>query len=147
MPLANLNDLKVTFDHDLMIQGGDLATTENDAKLAILQYIRYKLTITKDGSQTSHFEDQYVGKTNTRELGNDMALELRLLLTEDGLINPNEITITPFPIDRHTIGFKISLAFFDEININNNTILPKNISELVTFVAFNNADGALYNLK
>lgn len=144
MPGTNLIDLKVSFDHDLMINGGDIATTIEEPKQAILQYIRYKIATVKSGEQVTHFEDKFLGKKNTRELGNDMALELRLLLTEDGLINSNELTVTPFPLSRTAIGFKLSIIFFDDINTQ---FTPTNVSELISFVAFNTSDGALYALS
>jgi len=149
MPLTSINDLKATFDGDLMITtNGDLTTTENDGNLAIMQYIRGKLSQLKSGTQAEHFMSSYVGKPNTQKMAIEMATELKSILIEDGVIGGHELTITPFPISKTAINFRVSLVMFNGVNVNKSKeVSVSGLNEISIFMAFNLSDGQLFILS
>lgn len=146
MPFLKQNDLLSSFDGDLFLRKGDLGDTQNNGRLAVLQYIQEKLNYlgnSRDSSFNADLLSSYVGKSNTRELASQMAVELRFLLTSDGYLNNSDLVIDAFPLSAKTIAFKINVIFIDNSDNTINFNATKNVE---LFLAFDTSDGNIYTI-
>lgn len=156
MPSDDLNDLQVSYDGDLILKKGDLATTENDGQVTILQYIQDKLNkisnkdrlsnFTFSGGPLKTFNEKFVGRQNNKELGLEIELELKFILTEDGVIKPAELEVKAFPLTPSTIGVRLAIQFIKRPNIITGKINISETDKLITFIAFDTADGSLFSI-
>jgi hypothetical protein len=110
------NDLKESFDGDLVIQGGDLADTENNSSLCLNQIIR-TLTNCEPGEfeyfdQFGFAADAYEGQTNTSKLGSEIAQSLKTAIAENTMLYYPEIEVIPFPISKSAIALRVRVLTY-----------------------------------
>lgn len=112
--LRNDIDLLESYEGDLVVGGGDLADTSHDPALTYYQIIRMCMNSKKFESAIYpdlgiNF-DQFEGGPNTSEVGYDAAKLIKDTISQTTVLYAPEIRITPFPIGKYTIAFKIEIS-------------------------------------
>lgn len=130
-------DIQETYLGDLVVIGGDLADTSENTAQTYFQIIRMLLSSAKFESlvyPTLGINlDAYYGGPNTSEIGYEIAAIIKSTIAEETSLYLSEIDVTPFPIGKHTIAFKIELK----------TVEPEGNSLVVAFDSKDNNIRAL----
>lgn len=107
-------DLRFSSEGDFSIDAlGDVRDTSDD----LLRSIRQELETRVRSSLRDWLSDpwlgadltDFIGEPNTRELANDIALQIRHALVFDGLVASSDLEVIPMPLDVHVIVFRLVL--------------------------------------
>jgi hypothetical protein len=107
-------DIQETYEGDLIIRGGDLSDTSHDPALTYYQIIRMCMNSKKFESaiypDLGINLDQFEGGPNTSEIGYEAAKLIKDTIAETTVLYGPEIEVTPFPIGKYTVAFKIEIS-------------------------------------
>jgi hypothetical protein len=113
-------DLKESYIGDLMVEDGDLADTSGRTSDTYFQIIRMLLNSAKPESliyPTLGINlDAYYGGPNTAEVGYEIAAIIKSTIAEETMLYASEIDVTPFPVGKHSIAFKIEIKTIEQGN-------------------------------
>lgn len=107
------NDLFWTFQSDLFISDGDIADTNHDPLRSLYQEIRTRLQ-SEIGDWTLYPSigatlRDFIGKANNKMTAEALKSRIIVSLTQDGLINQEDLNIVYAPIDHDKIMIRLSL--------------------------------------
>lgn len=109
--MRNGVDLLESYDGDICIIHGDLADTSANTDQTYYQLVRFCLNTQPREcpiypDMGINFEP-FIGKPNTAQVGSQIAKLITDSVSRQTVLYSNEINVTPFPISKESVAFKI----------------------------------------